>query len=302
MRLLSVGTSKDVDELKDRLNHELKFFHDKGININIREKIKGSYVFLNYIIYDDDILNNSYDKIVGLFKHHAAKAIAEIIIENWEKKLIKKIIWKNYNYFKEIEKNKIYKFAKTILKDENFLDKKNIVYQTNRKNHVKNKINDYLNTNNEIVIEGFIKFRLKEYFMELEDIVDRAVDEFLMEKEYKEFIKLLKYFVEIQEPKKEFIHVILNRKKFDIFDKNLKTLNKDFLEDFAFEGSENDICYDDLLISVLITIAPKQIIVHRKNNNFKEAIDTIKKIFEGKVIICKGCKICNHKTKNHLEK
>lgn len=43
----------------------------------------------------------------------------------------------------------------------------------------------------------------------MEEIIDNAVDDFLIEREYKEFIRLLKYFVEIQDPKFNVVHVVM---------------------------------------------------------------------------------------------
>ena len=66
-------------------------------------------------------------------------------------------------------------------------------------------------------MEGFIRFRLKDYIEELKYIIDGSVDELLIDREYNEFIKLLRYFVEIQEPKVEEVHVLLEGTKNILF-------------------------------------------------------------------------------------
>ena len=54
-----------------------------------------------------------------------------------------------------------------------------------------------------------------------------------------------------------------------------------------------DINYDDLLISSLISLAPKKIIIHRISQfTNKELLNTIFNIFLDKVIICTECELC----------
>ncbi|HZK34761.1 MAG TPA: putative sporulation protein YtxC, partial [Bacillota bacterium] len=151
------------------------------------------------------------------------------------------------------------------------------------------RIKDHLASNNELVLEGFIRFRMKDFICELEDAVDRAVDDLLIEKEYTEFIKLLRYFVEIQEPKVEEVHVLMREdKKYTLLDSNLYIINNDILEDLAKEISDKEISYDDLLISSLITIAPRKITIHQfdKFQN-AELLNTINNVFDGRVTMSK---------------
>jgi putative sporulation protein YtxC len=148
---------------------------------------------------------------------------------------------------------------------------------------------EHLESNDELVLEGFIRFRMKDFTRELEEAVDRAVDDLLIEKEYTEFIKLLRYFVEIQEPKVEEVHVLLGEdKKYTLLDSSLHVINNDILEDLAKEITDKEISHDDLLISSLITIAPRKITIHQfdkiKNT---ELLNTISNVFSGKVTMSK---------------
>ncbi len=77
----------------------------------------------------------------------------------------------------------------------------NTLYQIRRRNVIVRKLMDYFENTDSLILDGFVNFRLKDYMKDLEEIVDKAVDDFLMEREYKEFIRLLRYFVDIQEPK-----------------------------------------------------------------------------------------------------
>ena len=82
-------------------------------------------------------------------------------------------------------------------------------YCINKINCIIEKIKECLEENEVINIKGFITFRMKELREDIECIIDKIVEDYMIEKEYKEFIKLLKYFVDILESKIENYSKIL---------------------------------------------------------------------------------------------
>ncbi len=278
MSTFSVGAVKFkfTDNLKDTL---IKLSPTKDYN-------KGNYMYYT--------LNLPSEKLENL-----SSILADFIVNNMEDILVYQIIKQQYYYFNHDERKKIYIKAKEALNPDNLYDT-NIYYIDRRKKRVKERINIYLQYNNEINLDGFIRFRLKNYCRELELAVEEAVDDYLMEKEYNEFIRLLKYFVEVQEPKREKVHVVLEKNGyFDLYDENDNLINNDYLEGFIVELMDEDVNYEDLLISALITIAPENIILHQSQDTKKcNTVKTIKKVFGNRVEDCKGCEKCNHLKKN----
>ena len=60
------------------------------------------------------------------------------------------------------------------------------------------------------------------------------------------------------------------------------------------EITEGEINYDDLLVSSLITLAPRKVVIHSIGHfRNKELMETIKNVFYGRVIICQGCDVCS---------
>ena len=51
---------------------------------------------------------------------------------------------------------------------------------------------------------------MKELRSDIEEIIDKVIEGYMVEKEYKEFIKLLKYFVDIQESKIDLINIVID--------------------------------------------------------------------------------------------
>ena len=153
---------------------------------------------------------------------------------------------------------------------------------------------DYFDNSNNIILDGFVNFRLKEYIKDLKEVVDKAVDDFLMDREYKEFIRLLRYFVDIQEPKIDTVHVIVSYdNRYTLLDEKKKEITNECIQEYVNEIAEGEINYDDLLVSSLITFAPRKIIIHCTGQfRNKELMETIKNVFSGRVVICQGCDVC----------
>ena len=107
------------------------------------------------------------------------------------------------------------------------------------------KLLDFLHNNNRIVIEGFIRFRLKEYIGELKEAADRAVDDF-NRKEYREFVQLLKYFVDIQESKIDTVHVLINDDGVFKLCDHMQPVRSDYMEGYIIDFVDNEINYEDL--------------------------------------------------------
>lgn len=59
--------------------------------------------------------------------------------------------------------------------------------------------------------------------------------------------------------------------------------------------SMEDINYEDLLISALITIAPRNVMLHMAGIPQEHGVvQTIQHVFEGRVMTCDGCEICEN--------
>jgi putative sporulation protein YtxC len=206
-----------------------------------------------------------------------------------------RIINTNYCYFSASERKEILDLAMKNLKDGDCKSILNSLYIIRRKNIIIRKLMEYLELNNEINIDGFVTFRMQDYLKDLEEIIEKAVDDYLMEREYREFIRLLKYFVEVQEPKLNLVHVVVNFDgKYSIIDDNHKEITNQCIQDFMTEVNEGEMNYDDLLVSSLITLAPQNLIIHGINKmKNKELLETIKSVFSGKVILCFDCELCS---------
>ncbi len=285
---ISIGARQNIDGLRTTLNSQLALF--TGMEVQLAEQEVGGFTFI-----DCNPTRSSDNLAERIFKHYLANAIAEIILGNWENGLINKELRLHHQYFSDQERAVI---SEKVLKVLNNCGGP-VTYRHSRKTRIAQKIRDYLEIHDKLILEGFIRFRLKEYYSELQAAITVAVDEFVMEKEYLEFIRLLRYFVDIQEPKIETLHVLVKSSGgFQLYDQDNNLVNNDYLDGFVADMVDNEITYEDLLISALITIAPRFVVLHVTAKRESETIRTIRNVFGDRVSYCQGCSLCSLSSKS----
>ncbi len=284
---ISIGARQYVDRLRNILTSQ---FYLSDFEVKLAEQEVGGFTFIN--------CNPSRKKknadYLGerIFKHKVANALAEIILSNWEKELINKELKHHHHCFTEKERLAICDKAVAVLNNCGSSSTP-ARYLSSRKTRIVQKVLDYLEINNKLILEGFIRFRLKEYCLELQAAISVAVDEFLIEKEYHEFIRLLRYFIDVQEPKIHTLHVLVKPSGgFQLYDEEKNLITNNYLEGFAADLIDNEITYEDLLISALITIAPRFVVLHVAHKKESETVKTIRNVFGDRVSNCLGCLLC----------
>jgi len=285
MQFFSIGIEERDMDILDALYRKARIGKPDGLDIE--EKKAGDLLFLNYIS-SREFDNKTEKEIREKLHKYIADNLSEIILEDFQSHMVEKIIQDEYFYFEKEERKKILMDAMAIMWGGNPTVRSEVI-RSRWKSKVWKRVMEHLEVNDELVLEGFVRFRMKDFIRELEDAVERAVDDLLIEKEYTEFIKLLRYFVEIQEPKVDEVHVLMgDDKKYTLLDSGLQIINNDILEDLAREITDKEISHDDLLISSLITIAPRKITIHQYDKiKNTELLNTINNVFCGKVTMSK---------------
>ena len=155
-----------------------------------------------------------------------------------------------------------------------------------------NIFENYLIKNHRLFLDGFLNFRLQKYQNMITDIVNEAVNSYIIEKEYLEFISLIKLYINSQKSNSSTIHIIysqshsflLNEKKEVIPTTSINSSAK-YLSDISF--SENDY-----ILNSLLTLLPENIYIHLIDNFVDDFLITLKSIFENRIHICNDCNIC----------
>lgn len=166
-----------------------------------------------------------------------------------------------------------------------------------RRDFLRRRIRRYLEEDAErLDIDGLLIFRLGEYLEELEAVLDRAVEDVLLEREYREFVRLLRHFVEIQEPRPDLIHVMIGAEGGLCFvDGEGRRVTHDevaALDTAASTSPAGDT--GDLLLSALVAIAPQRVLLHDPRGLCSDDVTgTLRGVFPQRVHLCRGCRLCD---------
>lgn len=288
VKLLSIGLNGTTGNIREKLECDCKTLTQEGFRVVIEELDKGGYTFLGLNISDGELSFRNYERIKNVLKNSVSQILADWIISNEEHKIITKMVTNNYFYFNHDERAVV---------ESNTLKALGVCPAVRYK-LILSRILEYLDNHHVLVLEGFLNFRLKDYRLHLSEVIDNVVDDFMMELEYKEFIRVLRYFVDVQEPRVEEAHLVINSPGvFQIYDSHGKIINNQYVENSLMPNCNTDdadnLNYEDLVVSALITIAPRNIMVHTSDRlSDKEVLETIKSVFEGRVVVCEGCELC----------
>ena len=196
------------------------------------------------------------------------------IMDKYEKRLLYKITEDEFPYAPSSDKKAIYNIAvKNAFPSDDDIIK--IMHYNRRKALIRESTEKYLQENSYIIINGFVNFRLEEYKNELRKLCHNAAEEFSALREYDEFLNMLRFFVSVQMPKEQLVHVVRKDDKLRILNKHKKDITDFYSNEFAF--SPEDFTHEDIALSALITISPKIIIIHDKkeNDNIYETISSV---------------------------
>lgn len=229
------------------------------------------------------------------FHQFLSNLIEEIVIKFYELKIMKQFINYNYFYFDEYEKTKIVENCRKMIETPEYKQ------EIEGKDLIKKEIVKYVLEHKSMILDGFVYFRLQKYFSYLDQVVDESVNQFVIEKEYTEFISLLKIYVESKEPEYDMLHLIYNNGESILLDsgKNVVSVsdniyNAKYLSDISFSSN-------DYALNTLLTLLPAKIEIHLIDEE-DEFINTLKLIFEERVSICKECDICKtYRLLNHAK-
>ena len=127
----------------------------------------------------------------------------------------------NYFYFDNSELNKI-----LALSSENLCDDNEFSF-ANRQILIFDAFYEYITQHRCLVLSGFVNFRLKNYRTLLEELVDFSVNEYIIEREYLEFVSLLRLYINSQSASKKTVHLISLEHDTFLLDENMQLINVD---------------------------------------------------------------------------
>jgi len=237
-----------------------------------------------------DIANASAETIAEARKA-ASRPLAAAVIEGYERDWLRRYIAKEVGAEDREGVAAVQEQCDRMLARHTAEDGSDVFYER-RLSKLAQAIEAYLDEERFLHVEGFLRFRAGPYLEELRDSVAYAVDEWMMERQYQEFISLLKYFVYIQEAKIPAAHVVHHgNHDFTLLNERMLPIDTKQMDQFVVELIDKDISYEDVIVSTLISVSPGKLFVHSQTPD-EQVIKTILTIFEGRVELCTDCAVC----------
>lgn len=288
MEVFSIGTAQPGTAIRADLEYEMGLLHGQGLAVDLYEEDRGLYSFVD-CRFEGQAAGDG-ENHARILRYIVANVIADLILNVVTKEMLNRIIRQEYTFFSPQERASILAEALSIL---NLREQVNgIPYRIYRRNQILAKVLRHLEEYNQLILEGFLRFQLKDYYEELKDAAERAVDRFMLQREYDEFIRLLRYFVDIQPPRIEEVNVLVKGGgMFSLLDEEGQPVEHEQLRAVLTDMGPEEIDYEDLLLSALITISPARVILHVIER--LEVQETIERVFGDRVVICPGCPICS---------
>ncbi|WP_158302099.1 putative sporulation protein YtxC [Paenibacillus mesophilus] len=220
-----------------------------------------------------------------------AETLAVFMLDEMEQRLLREIITGHYRYVDEVDISSIEQYCRQVLDQPE--PSADLPKSRQRRQHkIADALFSYLEQNNVMNVVGFIRFRLADYMDELREVAEYAIDEYIMDQQYQEFISLLKYFVYIQETKIPVAHLMhRGGNEFTLYNEQMNPIDTEQFEGFTLELLDKEINFEDMIVSTLISVSPQKIVIHTRDPE-EQVIKTIMQIFENRAMVCTYCKVC----------
>lgn len=252
---------------------------EKKIIVKLEHMLADSY--FTDVVYSQRKFSKFYNLIIHYtgsnahdFYFYISDLLSKFIIENYEDKFIMKQINLDFFYFTREEQNEIFVNLKSFLNTTKIFNEKKLILQE--------IFNSYISSTKSCIIDGYINFRLTDYQSFINKYLETTIHDYIIHKEYLEYINILKNYIEEKIPQTNLIHLIYSTDEKSLIDEDnnliTTTSEKKYLSDISF--SENDF-----ILNSILSLMPGKIIIHCDNeqDNF---IQFLAAIFGEK---CKFC-------------
>lgn len=230
---------------------------------------------------------------IPAFYNIIADLLTDCVVANYEDLIVHNLLVMNYFYFSGDDISTIERICYDTLIPGSSLNKDcNMPEILDRKTFLFNSFLKYISFNKSLLLDGFVNFRIKDYIGCLDNVIDFSVSKFIINREYAEFIELLRIYINSRDSKADVVHLIyLNGESILLDeDKNVisvsdTNLDSKYLSDISFSSN-------DYALNSLLGLLPQKIVVHLVSSS-DDFIKTIKLIFENRVFMCDDCNICH---------
>lgn len=219
-----------------------------------------------------------------------AAGIARYIVEVREEEIAMELAVKEYPFSSDEEERAVEACVRSLLAGS---EREARLARERRIKGIQDKLTGYLQANSYLDLDGFIRFRLQEYRNQLREAIETALEEYLLDQQYEQFIRLLQSFVKFQEPLTPLVHLMHNGdREFSVLNEQFTKINASVPGGVVAQMADQEMELEDRIVSTLISLSPCRILIHTRHPE-SLIISTIRRIFGDRVQLCLHCPQCH---------
>lgn len=233
---------------------------------------------------------NAWSSSVEKVRRLVAEAAAAYIMEEKEPDLASRLLFSEFEFHDRDEAERILQWYLLLLVKE---DGPSLAFAERRRRKLSDIVYSCLKEFPDLNLDGLMAFRFQPYEQELREMAEYAVDEFMLDQQYEEFVSLLKYFVYFQEPLMPLVHVIhKGGEDVMLLDGSLRPVDKLHDEGLVMERLDHEMEIEDMVVSTLISLSPSRMIIHTRQPEMP-VVSTLAHIFDNRAEVCCHCPECS---------
>jgi len=151
---------------------------------------------------------------------------------------------------------------------------------------IQKRIREHLSHSHNFTLSAFISFRAYDLREHVASVINEALALLNAEREYEEFISVMQFLVENSKPVIPCVHLYPHKENFELKDSNGNTIPYQKPQSLALQDNKSENS-DDVLISTLIAVSPKEIYIHADNSFLtSDVFAIINNIFPERISLC----------------
>jgi YtxC-like family. len=274
---------RPIDALKPYVVHQLTPIKAEGMPVRVLVRpTESGYALWCYSLSDGPHTVGS-----NAVRHALASALADYIVAEREKELVRGWLRRILRHADAEETALILRYAQAYLGAENGEAAKG--RRAKRKRFLVAGLLPFLVPGKPLILEGVLRFRLRAYQRELVRAVEKGIDDYRSECQYRNFVRLLRLFVGSKPPRLPHLHLVYtDERTVRLLDDALRPIEAEAMRAVLREVPD---ALEDALMSTLVALAPERLTLHVRAANGR-TVETLCRVFEGKVSLCPGCALC----------
>ena len=288
LAFFSVASGRALDSIRHIIGREIDTWADRGVRISVNESLSGELLRLRCEIRKTQGLSGQ--EVLNDIKDAVASGLSHVVIDEYERVLVQRLIEDNYAYLSTRDREALRRKVSLRLngRESRSGPKSGLAEKNRRKSRVWAKLAEYLENENELVLEGFITFRLKDYLEDLFDTVEKTAEDYLTEREYQEFLKLLRHFMSRQKDAASEVNVVRRGDAYSVLDYKMEPVSGEVGRFLREPPGGFDLGVDDLIVSAVVTLAPERMVWHGPHDH-SPCFDLLKDLLGDGMSTCPGC-------------